>query len=244
MRISRKTVTEDRRDLDGDPVVQGILKAISLQRIRPGTKLGEEELAHVFDTSRMRIRQVLAHLASRNIVNLIPNRGAFVWEPTPAEARELFAARRVLERATVEALIDHLTEDAAAALKQHNHQEAVHDRSDRWASLALTGDYHVLIARLAGNRVMLNFVTEIMLRNSLIIAKFETPGSLDCSPDAHPQITERILARDRARAADLMEAHLHEIEARLHLDAAKTDPEDIAAIFADLGVARPRRRAR
>ncbi len=38
----------ERATMDHDPVVQGILKAISLKRLRPGMKLGEVELASAF----------------------------------------------------------------------------------------------------------------------------------------------------------------------------------------------------
>src|SRR5258708_39367867 len=84
------------RSRDEAPVVRGILQAISQKRLRPGTKLGEDRLARAFGTTRIHIRQVLAHLASRGIVTHYPNRGAFLYRPTVEEAREMFAARRVL----------------------------------------------------------------------------------------------------------------------------------------------------
>lgn len=225
------------RTMDQDPVVQGILKAISQKRLKPGTKLGEDALAQVFETTRIHIRQVLAHLVSRHIVTHFPNRGAFIYRPTVQEARDIFAARRVLETATVNAVMDNLTDEARTKLKLHIGRETGHDRNDRWASLALTADFHVLIAELAGNSVLLDFAKELMLRTSLAIATFEVPGSPDCSPDAHPVIADLILAGDRAGALAAMNRHLDEIEHRLHLGATAPDPDDIVAIFQDLGVA-------
>src|SRR5207237_457198 len=81
----------DPRRMDDDPVVQGILTAISQKRLKPGTKLGEDRLARALGTTRIHIRQALAHLASRKIVVQFPNRGAFVYRPTWEEAREMFA---------------------------------------------------------------------------------------------------------------------------------------------------------
>jgi DNA-binding GntR family transcriptional regulator len=184
--------------MDDDPVVQGILTAISQKRLKPGAKLGEDRLARAFGTTRIHIRQALAHLASRKIVKQFPNRGAFVYRPTWEEAREMFAARSVIEAATVSAVIDRLDKPGRDALKRHMKREAGHDRNDRWASLSLTAEFHVLIAELAGNRVLLDMTRELMLRTSLAIATFERPGSQDCSPDAHPGIGELILARDKA----------------------------------------------
>lgn len=225
------------RTLDDDPVVQGILKAISHKRLKPGTKLGEDALAKVFSTTRIHIRQVLAHLVSRHIVTHFPNRGAFIYRPTMREARDIFAARRMLEAATVATVVDNLNDDARALLKMHIARETGHDRNDRWASLALTADFHILIAELAGNTVLLDFAKELMLRTSLAIATFEVPGSPDCSPDAHPVIADLILAGDKAGALDAMHKHLDEIERRLNLDGEARDLDDIVSIFQDIGIA-------
>src|SRR3954469_11136013 len=95
----------DPRSMDDDPVVQGILTAISQKRLKPGAKLGEDRLAEVFGTTRIHNRQALAHLASRKVVVQFPNRGAFVYRPTWEEAQEMFAARSVIEAATVSAVV-------------------------------------------------------------------------------------------------------------------------------------------
>jgi len=236
VRKDRESDTAEPRTMDDDPVVQGILKAISQKRLKPGTKLGEDALAQVFETTRIHIRQVLAHLVSRHIVTHFPNRGAFIYRPTVQEARDIFAARRVLETATVNAVMDNLTDEARTKLRIHIGRETGHDRNDRWASLALTADFHILIAELAGNTVLLDFAKELMLRTSLAIATFEVLGSPDCSPDAHPVIADLMLAGDRAGALKAMQTHLDEIEHRLHLGATAPDPDDIVAIFQDIGI--------
>jgi len=235
---------QQRPTMDEDRVVKGILKAISLKRIRPGTKLGEDQLAEVFGTNRMHIRQVLAHLGSRNVVTLYPNRGAYVAKPSVEEARQVFETRRVLEGAALSALVDRLGEDEIAQLRQHIARETAADHADRWETLTVTGDFHSLIGRLAGNAVLSKFLDEIVLRTSLIIATFEAPGSHDCSSEAHPAIAERIIARDKAGAVAAMDRHLVEMEQRLRLASPSAGPDDIAAIFSDLGVARRTRRAR
>jgi DNA-binding GntR family transcriptional regulator len=228
--------------MDDDPVVQGILTAISQKRLKPGAKLGEDRLARAFGTTRIHIRQALAHLASRKIVKQFPNRGAFVYRPTWEEAREMFAARSVIEAATVSAVIDRLDKPGRDALKRHMKREAGHDRNERWASLSLTAEFHVLIAELAGNRVLLDMTRELMLRTSLAIATFERPGSQDCSPDAHPGIGELILARDKAGAIRAMKHHLEEIERRIKPDGTRTEVDDLTMIFQEIRV-RPAARA-
>jgi DNA-binding GntR family transcriptional regulator len=221
--------------MDQDPVVQGILKAISLKRLRPGMKLGEIELASVFGTNRTHIRQVLAHLGSRNLVTHIPNRGAFVSQPSADEARAIFDARKTLEGAAISRAVDNLTAPMAQSLRRFLTLERSHSHSDRWDRLNLSAGFHVEIARLSGNPVLIKFMEELALRTSLIIAQFEPPGVEDHCPDAHPRIAERILARDKAGAIKAMEEHLTEMQARLKLDGPDNHVE-IAAIFENLGI--------
>jgi DNA-binding GntR family transcriptional regulator len=222
--------------MDDDPVVQGILAAITQKRLRPGAKLGEERLALAFGSTRIHIRQALAHLGSRKVVMQFSNRGAFVYRPTWEEAREIFAARNVIEAATVRAAIDCLNKQGRAALKDHMKREAGHSRDNRWSSLSLTAEFHILIAKLAGNRVLLDMARELTLRTSLAIATFERPGSHDCSPDAHPDIGALILARDEAGAIDAMRNHLEEIERRIKPDDKETDVDDLTVIFQEMGI--------
>src|SRR5262245_24569529 len=145
----RRADTVDPRSMDDDPLVQGILTAISQKRLKPGAKLGEDQLARAFGTTRIHVRQALAHLAAGKIVKQFPNRGEFVDRPTWEESHVMFVARSVIEAATVSAAIDRLDKAGRDALRTHMRREAGHDRNDRWASLSLTAEFHVLIAELA-----------------------------------------------------------------------------------------------
>src|ERR671921_371811 len=64
---------------------------------QPGQKLKEVELSKVLGISRSPIREALQTLANEGIVDLIPNRGAFVVSFDLGEVEELFAVREALE---------------------------------------------------------------------------------------------------------------------------------------------------
>ena len=243
---SRDGAVQTPRSIAEDPVVQGIIQAVSLKRIRPGAKLGEVQLAKAFGVNRIHIRHVLAYLGSKGIVTQFPNRGAYVSEPSVEEARQVFRTRRILERAAIEALVPRLTPQDVREIRDHVQREVAHVKADRWESLSLTGDFHSLLGRLSGNDVLAGFLDELVLRTSLIIAAYEPTGSNDCSPDAHPAIAEKIIARDVKAAVDAMDVHIDAMEHRLPLGAVSPPPDDIAAIFAELGVgkAAPRRQKR
>ncbi len=58
----------------------------------PGCKLGERELAEIFEVSRIVIRQALIRLADDGLAQIERNRGAFVARPSMQEAMEIYDA--------------------------------------------------------------------------------------------------------------------------------------------------------
>jgi len=63
----------------------------SKERLRPGGKLGEANLPKAFGTTRIHIRQMPAHLASRCIVTQYVTRAAFVIRPAVEGAHKVIA---------------------------------------------------------------------------------------------------------------------------------------------------------
>ncbi|TGV82652.1 GntR family transcriptional regulator, partial [Mesorhizobium sp. M2D.F.Ca.ET.145.01.1.1] len=71
--------------------------AIVDRRLAPGTKLSEGEVGTLFDVSRTVARAALQMLSFEGLVRTERNRGAFVANPSPEEARQVFASRRLIE---------------------------------------------------------------------------------------------------------------------------------------------------
>ena len=70
---------------------------ISQQHIPPGAKLRETDLAGEFGVPRTRIRDALAALEQRGLVERIPNRGAVVIRLDLSQALHIYDVRAVLE---------------------------------------------------------------------------------------------------------------------------------------------------
>ncbi len=193
-------------------IVDGVLG----HRLTPGTKLPEPELCQLFDVGRAVVRRVLERLAHDGIVTLRPNKGAVIAEPTPEETREIFEARRALERALVELAVANVTDDDLAMLRrQLDAEHAAMHRFDQpsWARLA--SDFHLRVAALAGNAVLLRYLSELISRCSLIVGLYEPPGYAPCEHDEHTAIVECIAQRDAAGAIARMQSHLEELERRI-----------------------------
>ena len=58
------------------------------ERFEDEVRATATRLAELFSTSRAQVRDVLARLANEGIVDMVPNRGAFIASPTPEQTRE------------------------------------------------------------------------------------------------------------------------------------------------------------
>ncbi|MEA3123201.1 MAG: hypothetical protein QOD67_220, partial [Caballeronia sp.] len=85
-----------------ESIAANIRDAILEHRLAPGAKLTEAQLCEVFDVKRGTVRLALAQLGAERLVDLEPNRGAFVASPSVQEVHEVFEMRRIIEMAVVE----------------------------------------------------------------------------------------------------------------------------------------------
>jgi DNA-binding GntR family transcriptional regulator len=218
------------RNVDGR-IYESIFNAVMSHRLPPGTKITEQSLCELFRVSRTIVRKVLQRLAHEQIIDLRLNRGATVASPTPQETHEIFAARRVVEAAIVPLVVAQATPPQLARLRKHIRSEhAALDAGDRSTWIRLTGEFHLELAEVAGNRILARFLSQLVSRCSLIIALYDSPISVPCADGEHEQLLEVIAARDAARALKLMDQHLLAIEQRLQLDE-RTDAIDLAEIL-------------
>src|SRR2546425_254933 len=170
-------------------VYERIWTAIVDHSLPPETRLVEERLCEIFGIGRTRLRQVLQRLAHERVVTLMPNRGAMVSKPSVREAREVFAARQVLEAGTVARFIEAATRADCKRLHQHvTREQAAWRQDDRPASLKYSGEFHLIIAEVGGNRILMDMLRDLVSRSSLIIAVYQAPGAPCCPPDEHREI--------------------------------------------------------
>ncbi len=214
-------------------IYEQIVRAVEEHRLPPGTKLGEETLADLFGVSRARVRQALHHLSLTHIVTLHPNRGAYVAEPSIKEARAVFAARRLVEPPLAGSLVGRLGNVQLLRLRRHvAAEEAARSARDRHEGIKLSGEFHLLLAELAGNGVVADIVRGLVARSSLIVALYQRAAAVDCAPDEHGELVEALDGRPARVVARLMDHHLRHVEAGLLLSAPTREAVDLRAVLA------------
>lgn len=205
-------------------IVESIIKAVCAKRLPPGAKLGETQLAEVFGVSRTIVRQALQHLSFMGFTRSVANRGTFVMQSTPKRAADLFAARRVIEAETVALLARDCTAKDIRTLRQHVARERDMEAIGNALELAqLRGDFHLLIARLAGNMVLAEMLESLLPQTALIRAFYGSGGSSGQPTDEHEELIRLLAKGDEQGCIRLIETHLELNEASLRMSDEPVD---------------------
>jgi len=222
MRLSQKA----------DVAYLALRQAIMEQALTPGTKLPEDPLAEQFQVSRTLVRAALARLASEGLIEMGNKRTATVAQPSLDEARAVFEVRRCLEAEAVRLVCARWQPAWRAPLQAHVAQEqAAAAAGQTNVSIRLAGEFHVLLAEMAGNPLLSRYLSEVATRCSLILAVYGRPHSSDCAIAEHLALIDALAERDANRAVSLMCAHLEGIEQRALLTRIVRDDQDLGSIL-------------
>lgn len=217
--------------LSTDQIYARILTAILERRLLPGTQLIEERLASIFSVSRTKVREAIGRLVHDCIATNIPNRGAFVSSPSVEQAREVFAARRLIEPALVRRVAAEATPRQVAVLRAHlKREDAARQSADVRSIVSLSGEFHFLLADMAGNSFLARSLRELETLTALVIILFGSTDSFIC-PGEHPALVDAIEAGDKIRAAKLMLQHLEHVERAVDLRADNEISSSLEDVF-------------
>jgi len=219
-------IEEDSPETGTQKIRDAIRDAIVERRLAPGTKLTESEVGSLFNVSRTLARSALQALSYEGLVNVEKNRGAFVAYPSPDEARQIFAARRLIEPGI---LRDAAVKIGPAQIRQLKRLLAKEDalmaergQSARRAEIKASGDFHLMLAEISGNSIMQRFMDELVARSSLVIALYGQSTVSSCGHSEHGDILAAIEQNNLDIACRLMVDHIAHIEADLDMRERKS----------------------
>jgi DNA-binding GntR family transcriptional regulator len=200
--------SEARKSVGG--LVQEIESLVLSGELLPGAKLDEQGLAQRFQVSRTPVREALRQLASGGLIELRPNRGAFVAKVTPEQLEEMFVAM-----AEMEATCARLAAMSMSPVERRGLQR-LHERMAGMAEgeqveefRAANETFHGLIYQGAHNG-LLEDATRVLRRRVAAYrrAQFRTPKRLASSQAEHEAVVKAIVSGEPARAHAAMLQHV------------------------------------
>ena len=222
-------------------IAQQVVESILAQKLAPGERLGEQPLADLYGVSRTLVREALMQLQARGFVEVRTRKGWYVVEPSFEQARDAFAARRVIETGMLREAGRPL-QSVIQRLRQHvaEEREAI-AHADVATRTFLLADFHVCLADCLGNRLLTDVMRDLTARTTLVASLRQTTHDASQSCDEHAQIVSALEAGDTASAERLMAAHIGSVlEALGDVAPAAVDPhEKLRASLAPLRALRP-----
>lgn len=220
-------------------IAQQVVEAILAQKIAPGDRLGEQELAEVFGVSRTLVREALMQLQARGFVEVRTRKGWYVVEPSVEEARDAFGARRILETGILREAGRPL-QSVVRQLRRHiaQEQQAI-EGADAATRAFLLADFHVCLAECLGQRLLSDVLRDLTARTTLAATLYQSKHDAGQSCAEHAAIVEALEQGQTDVARERMLAHIGNVEAALDANAPGDAP-DAARLRAALApLARP-----
>jgi len=178
--------------------------------LEKGDRIVEKELCQAMGVSRTPLREALRMLSSEGLVELIPNKGARVVEPTMRDIREMFWVMSILEGACARECAGKMDEKGLNKLENlYQKLEKYCQEQNHEKYMAVNHSYHTLIQELAGNRVLSEVING--LRQKILLYRYRQiyqPSRLQASMQEHRELQEAFRRRDPENAERLVKEHL------------------------------------
>ena len=220
------------------------IEALILQGLlRPGERLpSERELSERMGVSRPSLREGVAELHERGLLESRPGAGMFVSKNLAAEfppaltrlfathdegTRDYIAFRRDMEGLAVARAAESGTEtDLKVVDRVFREMEEAHAEEDTAREAALDADFHMAIVEACHNAVMLHVMRALydLLQEGVLYNRrimFQQRTTRETLLDQHRAINAALQSRDAEAARAAVGAHLDYVQAAL--DAQRRD---------------------
>ncbi|MBL5772136.1 GntR family transcriptional regulator [Heyndrickxia sporothermodurans] len=178
-------------------VYQHLRNAILSRKLAPGKQLKETTISEALQVSRTPIRNAIQKLSLEGLVDLIPNKGAFVTNPTRDEIIQAYQLRDKLEYMAVCTAIDYMDEndyEEISRLIEEEHKVLVEKNVEEYVTA--NKQFHLLITRKCQNKFLNSFIETLINQTSIYLILyddfFENPLQKPYSPKEHKRILELI----------------------------------------------------
>jgi DNA-binding GntR family transcriptional regulator len=166
--------------------------------------------------SRTPVREALRRLGAEGLIEMRTNRGARVADLEPADMREPYEARLVVEPGAARLAAQRGISPQVRMRKALDVQRAA--IPDVALSFAANRDFHIALVEAAGNAFLVQFVEHLWVARigaAIYEHQAETPERMMLDADEHEAILGAIEAGDARRAEALTRRHIADAMKRM-----------------------------
>lgn len=223
----QETDNPDKKDLTM-LAFNGIKNLMFRNEITQDLRLNARELSKKLDMSPTPVIQALKLLHFQGILGHIPNKGYFIETNTPEMVRDIFNLRMALEAASLNTLLDRITQDDWQKLDKtlNTHLEALEKNSPKLILLADMA-FHITLAQIstgpAGERLMRNLFEMLYLKNRSVVLYISPKKQFGYH---HKDILNLLRNKDIHAAQTALGQHIKTVRDAV-ITSMKEDEEDL-----------------
>lgn len=221
-----------RKETVEQKVYHLIKNAILNRQMAPGNQLFESAIAEKVKASRTPIRSAISKLEAEGLVNVIPNKGAFIVQPTIEEMVQAFEMRKNLEEMAIQNGFSHLGTNEIDQLKLLlEEMRTAYKEREIVLYQEKNNAFHLVLAKASGNRYLVEFMEEILNRITIYMVLYDvfTEDNEERDLLEHEEMIKHIEGGDEEKLQTLLLRHLDDSLNKLQQD--KVNYQSITALF-------------
>ncbi|MDY0394983.1 GntR family transcriptional regulator [Virgibacillus halophilus] len=193
--------------------------AILSRQLPPGKQLVENEISTMLQVSRTPIRSAINLLAEEGLVDIKPNKGAFVTNPTREEIVQAYDLRKRLEIMAASMAVRHLNANDFITMEEciQMEKEAIFSRNIK-GYLQANQDFHMVYTKKCGNPFLIDFIEKLINQTAIYLILFDMVFDKESSArpygyKEHWEIMEFFRERKLEKIISSLERHFdHAVE--------------------------------
>jgi len=187
---------------------EAILKLIMDGTYKAGDPIREDDVAARIGVSRTPVREALARLNEKGLVESGAGRGLCVTTLSSHQIFELYDMRKELEGLVARFASQRATEIEIKHMEVINQRFAATPDDNPLRAAELNREFHARLYDAARNKYLQSAVKDLHETVALLPTTFRVQGRVSVAAEEHTAIIDAIRARDEAGAARAAIAHI------------------------------------
>lgn len=191
-------------------IAQSLRQQITEGHIAPGMRLDERTLCEQLKVSRTPLREAFRLLAADGLVEMKPNRGAYVILLSEKDINETFEIMLGLEVLSGELACKRITTHQLSKIKKlTNKMQECYESGNLPAYYKLNSEIHELISRASGNSHLVELYSRLNMRiQNIRYSSNLAKDKWSMAMKDHQEMVDALEQRDAERMAEIMKRHV------------------------------------
>ncbi len=173
-------------------------------------ELREVAIGEELGVSRTPVREAFRQLELEGLIQIVPNKGAYVTGITQKDVKDIYMIRSLLEGLCAKWATEHMTKEQMEEMEENVYLAEFHAKKGHWDQMAeLDNRFHEILYEAADSKMLEHLLKDFHHYVMRVRRKtLSNSGRGRASNEEHRQIMEAVKAGDADKAQELANSHI------------------------------------